>query len=643
MAEQLCEAMQVVVLMGGLGSRLGDRTMDTPKSMVRILGKPFFAYQLELMMLAGFKKFLFCVGYRAERIEEYFGDGSRWGVEIRYSIDGERLLGTGGAVRKALPLLEKDFFLIYGDSFMDINYLEVVVRYHNGIRKGKRALMTVMHNEGRLEKSNVVCKEGEIVLYDKGKTSPDMEYVDYGTNIFRREIFEAMPPDQSFDLSDVQHMLSLKGELACCEVEKRFYEIGRTESLQEFVRYATERWGERRKAVFLDRDGVLNELNWNEDTEQLDSPLKTEELVLVPGVADALKILQGKGYWLFIVTNQPGAAKGKTTYEALCAINHKLVREMRHAGVDIADVMMCPHYPERTSLTREEYLIRECGCRKPKTGMVSRILVKYNIDKGQSWMVGDSATDILCGKAAGLCAAFIGKYKCDLCMMAGNQKPDLICKSLEEFAGVVCVDKNPAEVQGENRMDMTKYIRNYLKETKQIADTLSVEEISRVTAILRDIKRSNGRLFILGIGGSAANASHAVNDFRKIAGIETYAPTDNVSELTARTNDEGWDTTFSEWLKVSRISASDAVLVLSVGGGTEGTSQNIVGALKMSKECGAKIIGIVSRDGGYTKTVADACVLIPVMDDARITPHAEGWQGVIWHLLVNALNCEETE
>lgn len=185
---------------------------------------------------------------------------------------------------------------------------------------------------------------------------------------------------------------------------------------------------------------------------------------------------------------------------------------------------------------------------------------------------------------------------------------------------------------------MTKdYIRQYLEETISIAQTVSQEEIEKGIEILRAIKENEGRLFILGVGGSAANASHAVNDFRKIGGIETYAPTDNVSELTARTNDEGWETTFEQWLMTSHLNGKDAVMVFSVGGGSETTSLNIVNALKLAKERGAKIISIVSRNGGYSATVSDACVLIPVVDDKRITPHAEGWQGVIWHLMVNGM------
>ncbi|MEG1847147.1 MAG: SIS domain-containing protein [Lachnospiraceae bacterium] len=188
---------------------------------------------------------------------------------------------------------------------------------------------------------------------------------------------------------------------------------------------------------------------------------------------------------------------------------------------------------------------------------------------------------------------------------------------------------------------MENYINQYLLETIQIAKTIEKDKIEKSIEILAALKKNNGRLFILGVGGSAANASHAVNDFRKIAGIEAYAPTDNISELTARVNDEGWDTTFVEWLRVSRLNSQDVILILSVGGGSDHTSQNIVKALKYATEKGSKIIGLVSRDGGYVGKNADACILIPVINDERITPHAEGWQGIIWHLLVNALAITE--
>ena len=189
-------------------------------------------------------------------------------------------------------------------------------------------------------------------------------------------------------------------------------------------------------------------------------------------------------------------------------------------------------------------------------------------------------------------------------------------------------------------MDDKAYVESYLRQTEEIAASVSQEALIRAVQILREVRAGGGRLFLLGVGGSAANASHAVNDFRKIGHMEAYTPVDNVSELTARTNDEGWETTFVEWLRTSRLSSRDAVMVLSVGGGSAHTSRNIVNALDFAREQGAKILGIVSRDGGHTRRTADACILIPVVDESRITPHAEGWQGVVWHLLVNALDAE---
>ncbi len=431
--EPLCEKTQVVVLMGGLGTRLGTVTHTCPKPLVEVCGNPFFAWQLEIMKQAGFRRFLFCLGYRAEQIQEYFGDGSRFGVQIQYSCDGEKLLGTGGAVRRAVPKLDEDFLLIYGDSFMDINFFEVLVRYQEGKAEGRPALMTVMRNSGRYDKSNVICRNGEILLYDKRKPSPEMDYIDYGVSVFSRSLFEDCG-EETFDLGDLQHRLSVEGRLSCCETERRFYEIGNPDSLAEFRRYAAGRWEDPHPAIFLDRDGVINEIVWNDDIEQLDSPLKPEQFQLKPGVEEALRLLQDKGYLLFVVTNQPAAAKGKTRYATLCEINRRFVKEMRAKGIEIVDVAMCPHYGKASSMTRERFLIRECECRKPGTGLIDLLKAKYNIDLKRSWMVGDSATDIQCGKRAGVQTAFLGKYKCDLCMMNGGKKPDRIAADLRRFA-----------------------------------------------------------------------------------------------------------------------------------------------------------------------------------------------------------------
>jgi len=181
------------------------------------------------------------------------------------------------------------------------------------------------------------------------------------------------------------------------------------------------------------------------------------------------------------------------------------------------------------------------------------------------------------------------------------------------------------------------FVEEYLNESIELIRRLDQQAIAEMISRLTELRARDGRLFILGVGGGAGHASHAVNDFRKIVGIEAYAPTDNVSELTARVNDEGWDTAFAQWLKGSRLNSKDTLLVFSVGGGSleRNISPNLVRALEYAREVGAGVLGIVGRDGGYTAKVADVCVLVPTVNADRITPHTEGFQAVIWHLLVS--------
>jgi D-sedoheptulose 7-phosphate isomerase len=191
------------------------------------------------------------------------------------------------------------------------------------------------------------------------------------------------------------------------------------------------------------------------------------------------------------------------------------------------------------------------------------------------------------------------------------------------------------------------FTQTYLQEARQIIDKLDIDVIDRMADIVDKARAAGGRLFFLGVGGSAGNCSHAVNDFRKIVGMESYAPTDNVSELTARTNDEGWETVFVEWLKTSRLRPEDVIFVFSVGGGNleKNISPNLVRALQFAKEVGSSVIGVVGRDGGYTGKVGDAVCIIPTVNPATVTPHSEAFQAVVWHLLVThpALKAHETK
>lgn len=181
------------------------------------------------------------------------------------------------------------------------------------------------------------------------------------------------------------------------------------------------------------------------------------------------------------------------------------------------------------------------------------------------------------------------------------------------------------------------YSKQHLDESLEITKAIDPEIIEKIVELLADVKSAGGRLFILGVGGSAANAGHAVNDFRKLAGIEAYAPTDNVAELTARTNDEGWQTVFSGWLRVSKLNSRDCLFILSVGGGNKekNVSPNLIEAIDLAKEVGARVTGIVGRDGGYTAQNADICLIVPTVNPNTVTPHSESFQTVIWHLMVS--------
>jgi len=188
------------------------------------------------------------------------------------------------------------------------------------------------------------------------------------------------------------------------------------------------------------------------------------------------------------------------------------------------------------------------------------------------------------------------------------------------------------------------HVQTYFQEVVKVAQQIDLALIEKLALELKALRERGGRLFFLGVGGSAGNCGHAVNDFRKLCGIEAYAPTDNVSELTARTNDEGWETVFAAWLRTSRANAKDAVFVFSVGGGNleKNVSPNIVAALKEAKERGLKVFGVVGRDGGYTRTVGDCVVVVPTVEASRVTPHTEAFQAVVWHCLVSHPALQQT-
>lgn len=225
--------LPVAILAGGLATRLRPITEKIPKLLVEVAGEPFFSHQLRLLKNAGLRHIVLCVGYLGEMIVDRYGDGAKWGVRLEYSFDGPKLLGTGGALIQALPKLGPAFYVLYGDSYLPVDYLKVG-EYFN--RSGKLGLMTVFENRGRYDASNVCFADGKIKIYDKRLKSPELQHIDYGLGVFRAEAFDPFPRDRPVDLAEVQQALVARGELAGLEIPERFYEIGSHEGLQELDR-----------------------------------------------------------------------------------------------------------------------------------------------------------------------------------------------------------------------------------------------------------------------------------------------------------------------------------------------------------------------------------------------------------------------
>ncbi|HTV41008.1 MAG TPA: nucleotidyltransferase family protein [Candidatus Sulfotelmatobacter sp.] len=237
------EEIPVAILAGGLATRLRPITEKIPKSLVPVAGRPFLAHQIEFLRSRGIRRVVLCVGHLGEMIQQEFGGGEAFGIKLDYSFDspgkseaaaGPKLLGTGGAIKRALPLLGKEFFILYGDSYLPIDYAPITEFFHHS---GKPGLMTVFRNDGKFDASNVVFAGGEIKVYDKKNKSPEMQYIDYGLSLFKASVFDAYAPDQPFDLADVMGKLVRERQLAGFEVAERFYEIGSHAGLAELEIY----------------------------------------------------------------------------------------------------------------------------------------------------------------------------------------------------------------------------------------------------------------------------------------------------------------------------------------------------------------------------------------------------------------------
>jgi D-sedoheptulose 7-phosphate isomerase len=357
------------------------------------------------------------------------------------------------------------------------------------------------------------------------------------------------------------------------------------------------------RAVFFDRDGVLNEIRGVENGVPL-SPRRLEEFRMVAGSREAIERLRARGWHVFAASNQPDLARG-----ALAPLESARITTALLDALPVDEVAVCPHDDPDG-----------CACRKPAPGLLVDLARRWNVDLSRSYMVGDSWKDMEAGRRAGCHTILLRR------VYNAGANAETVVDTLDQAVQFILE-------HSEERMSFSE---EFLRHTAKVAGLLVPADIEAIADGLVRVRERGGRLFFLGVGGGAGHASHAVNDFRKLAGMECYAPTDNVSELTARINDAGWDTSNADWHTGSRLTAADGVFVFSVGGGSaaKGVSLNLVRAVELAKSVGASVFGVVGRDGGYTAQVADACVIVPTVDKDLVTPLTEAFQAVVWHLLV---------
>ncbi|OGZ53127.1 MAG: hypothetical protein A3B25_03255 [Candidatus Ryanbacteria bacterium RIFCSPLOWO2_01_FULL_48_26] len=367
---------QAVILAGGMGIRLRPYTYDKPKLMVEVNGRPFFCYLLDELKKNGIEEVVFLLGYLPEKVQEYFGDGSKHGLKIRYSI-GPADDSTGTRVRKAKDLLRERFLLMYCDNFIHLD-LEKLHDFH----VQKNALMTkvVYTNRYGFTKNNVlVDNDGNVLIYDKSRTKPDLNGVDLGFFIVEKEIVSRMPA-RDFWLYELFPALIAEKKLAGFTTNNLYYSLSTPERMK-----LTERFFTPRKVIFLDRDGVINK-----KMPRGEYVTKWAEFEFLPGAKDAMKILTDADYETYIISNQAGIGRGLMRDSDLFEIHKNMEKELGEYGVRISAIYYCPHRSEDN-----------CLCRKPKPGMLFRAALDHQIDLPSAVFVGDDPRDIEAGNAAG--------------------------------------------------------------------------------------------------------------------------------------------------------------------------------------------------------------------------------------------------
>lgn len=403
------EIKQAVILAGGQGTRLRPLTLTIPKPMITIHKKPFLSYLVELLKQNGIEEIIILVGFLHERIEEYFGNGDKFGVKIAYSYNPVEA-DTGTRIREALFLLDDTFLLLYADNFWPLRLEELASFYH---KKGKQALVTVYSNFDHATKSNIRLDSNNIVeVYDRTRKNDNLNGVDIGFFILSKRIFNDAPKE-NFSFEDViLPDLIKRRELVAFLTHHKYYGLSTHERIPLIEDYFQEK-----KVVFLDRDGVINKR-----PPKAEYVKAWEEFIFLPKAQEALKILKKKGYLMYLISSQAGIARGVITRKQVDAIHERLQKELSRNGIRMEGIYMCPHGWDE-----------ECFCRKPSPGLFFQAAAQNHVDLYESYCIGDDPRDIIAGRLAGCKTIFITSNKNKTNFSKGDQ-PDRIVKSLYEAA-----------------------------------------------------------------------------------------------------------------------------------------------------------------------------------------------------------------
>lgn len=402
--------MQVVILAGGLGTRVRSISQHLPKALLPVNGRAFIEIQFDLLRACGLRRVLLCIGHGGAQIRRHVGNGSAFGMQVDYSEeDPSALPGTGGAILAAWQKLEEVFMLLYGDSYLPFDFGALAAAWR---KIQPPVLMSVHRNLNRWDTSNTIIADGQVVRYDKNLGPGEAAYIDYGAAVYKKEVFESyrgLP--LPLDLATVLGNAARGGGVAAYSTVQRFYEIGKPQGLRDLEDMLRADSAARKSpAVFIDRDGTLNEMVFDETHGIFDSPMREDRIALKPFAREFIAELRGAGFKRIVVTNQPGVARGYLDESELAEINGRLARELAQDGPAWEALYYCPHSPAPCAGRPSEYA-GPCDCRKPAAGMLRLAAMEHCLDLSRSWMVGDGLNDVEAGRRAGCRTILVAKVK----------------------------------------------------------------------------------------------------------------------------------------------------------------------------------------------------------------------------------------